>query len=189
MLPAVPAALPRRGGSISRVIGRAGLRLFGWRVEGTFPDLSKLVVIAAPHSSNWDFVVGLAAKLALGVDASWLGKHTLFRAPWGWLFRFWGGLPVDRRASNDTVASIVEQFASSDRIFLVIAPQGTRAKGAPWKTGFWHIARGAGVPILPIVFDWHARVVRIFPAMEPRDVTADLQTIQSLYAPFRGRHR
>src|SRR3954468_21685883 len=98
MLPAVPAALPRRGGSGSRALGRLALRMLRWRIDGVFPDDPKLVLIVAPHTSNWDFIVGLAAKLALSLDVSWLGKHTLFHPPWGWLFRFWGGLPVDRRA-------------------------------------------------------------------------------------------
>ena len=187
MLPIVPASLPRRGSAFSSVIGRAGLRVLRWRVDGAFPDRAKFVIIAAPHSSNWDFVVGLCAKVGLRLDVSWLGKHTLFRAPWGWLFRFWGGLPVDRRASNDTVASVVERFASRDKLLLTVAPQGTRTKGAKWKSGFWHIARGAGVPIVPIAFDWDARTIRILPPIEPQDVDRDMETIQALYAPFRGR--
>jgi 1-acyl-sn-glycerol-3-phosphate acyltransferase len=163
------------------------MRVLGWRVDGEFPNRAKMVLIAAPHSSNWDFVVGLAVKTALGIDVSWLGKHTLFRAPWGWLFRFWGGLPVDRRASNDTVASIVERFASRETLLLAIAPQGTRAKGAQWKTGFWHIAKGAGVPIVPFAFDWTNRVIVVMPALEPTDLASDMALIHSLYAPFRGR--
>ena len=146
------------------------------------------MIIAAPHSSNWDFVVGLSAKVALQLDVSWLGKHTLFRAPWGWLFRFWGGIPVDRRTSHDTVASIVDAFETRDRLLLAIAPQGTRTKGAKWKSGFWHIAQGAGVPIVPVAFDWEQRTIRILPCIEARRRgQRHGSAIEALYAPFRGR--
>jgi len=146
-----------------------------------------MVAIVAPHRSNWDFVVGLAAKFTLGLDASWLGKHTLFKGPWAGLFRRWGGIPVDRRAAHDTVASVVETFANRDRLFLAITPEGTRKPGSKWKSGFWHIARGAMVPILPVAFDWEHHVVRILPPIEPRDVENDLRDIVELYAGFRGR--
>ena len=181
MAPNVPPGIPRRGGPLTRAIGRAALRLLGWRVEGRIPDLPKLVVIAAPHRSNWDFVVGLAAKFALGIDAHWLGKHTLFRAPFGALFRFWGGIPVDRRSSQDTVAAVVQRFASSDRLVLALAPEGTRTLGAPWKTGFWHIARNAGVPILPIAFDRPRRIIHFLPPLEARDLSSDMRELEARY--------
>lgn len=187
MVPTLPAAMPRRGGPVTRAFGRAVLRLLGWRVEGEIPDVAKVVVIAAPHRSNWDFVVGLAAKFALGIDASWLGKHTLFKPPFGALFRHWGGIPVVRSAPQDTVAGVVERFRTSDRLVLAIAPEGTRKRGAEWKTGFWHIARGAGVPILPIAFDWNARVVRLLPAMFPTDLQQDMRALHARYDAFSAR--
>jgi 1-acyl-sn-glycerol-3-phosphate acyltransferase len=155
--------------------------VLGWRVEGEFPDLGKLVMIIAPHRTNWDFIVGLAAKFALSLDASWLGKHTLFRRPWGFLFRRWGGIPVDRRSSNDTVAVVAERFASRETLVLGIAPEGTRTAGARWKTGFWHIAQRAGVPIVPIAFDWSNRVIRIMPLLMPNDLERDMAEIQERY--------
>ena len=181
MLPNLPAAIPRRGGPITRFIGRAALRAMGWRVEGEFPDRGKLVLIVAPHRTNWDFVVGLAAKFALALDASWLGKHTLFRGPWGILFRRWGGIPVDRRSSNDTVAIVASSFASRESLILAIAPEGTRTIGARWKTGFWHIAQRAGVPILPVAFDWPNRVIHIMPTLTPRDLERDMADLQERY--------
>jgi 1-acyl-sn-glycerol-3-phosphate acyltransferase len=187
MEPTIPAALPRRGTALGRVAGRLVLRLLRWRIAGIFPDARKLVLIAAPHRSNWDFVVGLAGKTALSLDISWLGKHTLFRAPWGALFRWWGGIPVDRRSSNDTVAAVVDSFAHRERLVLAVAPEGTRAPGARWKTGFWHIAKGAGVPIVPIAFDWEHRVIRIMPAIVPRELESDMRDIQALYTTFHGR--
>jgi 1-acyl-sn-glycerol-3-phosphate acyltransferase len=183
----VPGTLPRRGTALGRAVGRLVLRALGWRVVGAFPDASKLVLIAAPHRSNWDFVVGLAAKTALGLDVSWLGKHTLFRNPWGVLFRWWGGIPVDRGASHDMVTQVVQSFGRRDSLALAIAPEGTRAPGVRWKTGFWHIARGAGVPIVPVAFDWAHRLIRIMPALEPRELEADMRELQARYAEFRGR--
>lgn len=174
--------MPRRGGPITRAFGRLFLRLLGWRIVGALPDVPKLVVIAAPHRSNWDFVVGLAAKFAMGLDASFLGKHTLFRPPFGALFRFWGGIPVDRTSSNDTVAQVVAQFAARSQLVLAIAPEGTRKPGASWKTGFWHIARGARVPILPVAFDRARRVIHFLPVVEPYDLEADLRALKARYA-------
>ena len=186
-MPALPAALPRRGGILTRAFGRGVLRLLGWRIDGEIPNRAKMVVIAAPHRSNWDFVVGLAAKFALGVDARWLGKHTLFRPPFGALMRRWGGIPVDRRTPQDTVASVVHEFERSETLLLALAPEGTRRPGTEWKTGFWHIAKGAGVPILPVAFDWAARTIRIFPLLEPRDFERDIAALHARYAEVRGR--
>ena len=190
MLPHVGEQVPRSGGPIGKAIGSFILRLLGWRVEGDIPDHARMVVIVAPHTSNWDFPVGLAARYALRLDASWLGKHTLFRAPFGWIMRRWGGIPVDRSSSHDVVAQTIDSFATRRRVFLVIAPEGTRKQVDRWRTGFWHIAKGAGVPILPIVFDWGSRVIRIQPAFIPREnVDQDLAELQSKYAGIRGRTR
>lgn len=174
--------MPRRGGPITRAVGRLALRLLGWRIVGEFPNVAKLVVIAAPHRSNWDFVVALMLKFAFAIDASFIGKHTLFRAPFGFLFRYWGGIPVDRRSSNDTVAAVVARFAAADHLWLAIAPEGTRKVGAPWKTGFWHIARGAGVPIFPVALDRSRRIIRVMPTIEPTDLEADIRRLKAAYA-------
>lgn len=186
MIPTLPAALPRRGGPLARGTGRLVLKILGWRVLGEFPDCRKLVLIAAPHRSNWDFVIGIAAKFAVGVDVSWLGKHTMFRGPWSSILRSWGGIPVDRRTAHDTVAAVVERFALSDTLVLAVAPEGTRSPGARWKTGFWHIAHGAGVPIVPIAFDWEQHVVRIMPIIRATNLESDMRGIRAAYRPIRG---
>jgi 1-acyl-sn-glycerol-3-phosphate acyltransferase len=186
MTPTLPSALPRSGGRLTRAFGRFVLRLLRWRIVGEIPNQPKLVVIAAPHRSNWDFVVGIAAKLALGVDASWLGKHTLFRRPFGWMFRQLGGIPVDRRSAQNTVASVVGEFAAHNRLVIALAPEGTRKAGAEWKSGFWHIAHGAGVPILPVAFDWAAHTVRVLSPLDPTDPDRDMLELQQRYAGFRG---
>lgn len=149
-----------------------------------------MVAIVAPHTSNWDFIVGIAARFALRLDASWLGKNTLFNPPLGWLMRSWGGVAIDRSASHDVVSQTVDTFAGREKVFLVITPEGTRKQVSRWRTGFWHIARGAGVPILPIVFDWGAKVIRVQPAFMPgTDVDSDVQQLQSMFADARGKAR
>jgi 1-acyl-sn-glycerol-3-phosphate acyltransferase len=161
--------------------------LLGWRIEGVLPDVPKLVLIAAPHTSNWDFVVGLLAKFAVGIDAAWLGKHTLFRAPFGFLFRRWGGIPVNRDASQDMVAQVVRLFAERPKLILGLAPEGTRRKVSRWRTGFWHMAHGARVPILPIMFDWSRKAIRVAPLIHTREMEGDLAAIRALYDGVRGR--
>ena len=181
MIPTLPAAVPRRGGPFTRALGRATLRALGWTVVGEFPDAPKLVVIAAPHRSNWDFIVGLATKFALGLDAAFLAKHTLFRWPFGAVFRFWGGIPVERGAASHTVAAVVAEFESRQKLVVALAPEGTRKPGTAWKTGFWHIAYAAGVPILPAVLDREHRVVRFLPAITPRDMDQDIRALRAKY--------
>ena len=189
-IPHVGASVPRSGGPIGKAIGVLFLEVLGWRIEGDVPDHPRMVAIVAPHTSNWDFPVGLAARFALRLDASWLGKHTLFRPPFGWIMRRWGGIAVDRSAAHDVVTQTIEAFKTRPQVFLVITPEGTRKKVARWKTGFWHIAKGAGVPILPIVFDWGSRVIHFLPAFTPREnVDEDVAEIQSRYAGIRGRTR
>ena len=111
MLPEVGPSVARSGGPIRKAIGVAALRILRWRIEGNIADHPRYVAIVAPHTSNWDFVVGLAARYALRLDASWLGKHTLFRPPFGWIMRRWGGIAVDRTASHDVVSQTVAENA------------------------------------------------------------------------------
>src|SRR5215213_11618800 len=118
MLPDVGPNVARRGGALTRWMGVTALRILRWRVEGDIADHSHYVAIIAPHTSNWDFVVGLAARYALRLDASWLGKHTLFRPPFGWIMRRWGGIPVDRTASHDVVSQTIAEFTARARVFL-----------------------------------------------------------------------
>jgi len=189
LIPVGPS-VPRSGSRFGSFVGQSALRILGWRLVGAIADVPKLVAIIAPHTSNWDFVVGLAARYALRLDASWLGKHTLFRPPFGWIMRRWGGIAVDRTAAHDVVSQTVAAFSSRQRVFLVITPEGTRKQVSRWKTGFWHIARGAGVPILPIIFDWRDRTIRIHPPYTPSaSVDQDVEALQQIYEGASGRHR
>lgn len=184
----LPPALPRTGHRLLGACARALFRALGWRFEGEIPDVPKLVAIVAPHTSNWDFIVGLIAKWALELDAHWLGKHTLFRGPFGRLFRRLGGIPVDRSSSHNVVDTSVAAFAARDRMLLAIAPEGTRKQVAQWRTGFYHIARGAGVPILLVAFDWKRKVIRFGPTLTPTgEVAEQMAWIQARYAGIAGR--
>jgi 1-acyl-sn-glycerol-3-phosphate acyltransferase len=187
-MPAVGTHIPRAGGPVSRALGRWTLGLLGWRVEGTIPDVPKLVIIAAPHTSNWDFVVGIATKLALGLRILWFGKDTLFRGPLGSVMRSLGGMPVDRAASHDVVSQTVAEFARRDRMILGLAPEGTRKRVERWRTGFYHIAHGARVPILPVALNWGQRAVQIGqPFITTGDLEADLAALQTRFSGVVGR--
>jgi 1-acyl-sn-glycerol-3-phosphate acyltransferase len=186
-VPELPRSYPRRGNTFSRLLGRAVLALCGWRIEGEFPDRPKVLAIVAPHTSNWDFPLGLAAVYALGLRVRFLGKHTLFRPPLGWLMRWFGGTPVVRDAPQGAVAQVVAVFEREPAIFLAIAPAGTRTRGAPWRSGFYHMAHAAGVPIVPIAFDGGRRAIRVLPLFKTSgDYEADLPLLMSPYEGIRG---
>ena len=122
-------------------------------------------MIVAPHTSNWDFVLGISAVFALGLRVRFLGKHTLFNPPLGWLMRWFGGTPVIREAPQGAVAQAVAMIEREPAVFLAITPEGTRTRGGPWRSGFYHIAHAARVPILPIAFDGGHRAIRLFRAV------------------------
>lgn len=188
-LPTVGPEVPRTHGPIARALGRMVLRALGWTFAGDLPNLPKFVIIVAPHTSNWDFPVGAAAKLALRLRARFLGKDTLFRFPLGILMRGLGGIPVDRSQSNDVVNQIVREFERQERMVLAVAPEGTRKRVERWRTGFYHIAHGAGVPILPVAFDWQRRIIVIgTPFTTTGDAERDLSDLQRFYAGVPGRN-
>jgi 1-acyl-sn-glycerol-3-phosphate acyltransferase len=171
-------------------LGKTVLRLGGWQMQGAFPDLDKAVLIAAPHSSNWDGIWGIAAKLGLGIKLSILGKHTLFRIPFvGALLRWQGVIPVNRKAPQGVVEQAVAAMQASECIWYAMAPEGTRKPVAQWKPGFWRIAHAAGVPVIVASFDYPNRRIVIGPAFElTGDMVMDITRIQHWYRPFKGRN-
>ncbi len=180
---------PVAGGVASR-LGRLFLALFGWQVEGNLPDATKkAVVIAAPHTSNWDLPFMLAVSYVLGVKPSWLGKREMFRGPFGWLLRRLGGIPVDRGARSNLVQQAIACFAQSDRLFLVIPPSGTRSRAPYWKSGFYHIARGVGVPVICTFLDYRRRVGGIGPVLDTTgDVAHDMGAIREFYGGVTAKY-
>ncbi len=164
------------------------LRLMGWRIEGEFPNLPKLVVAVAPHTSNWDFVVGVSAMFALDLDISFIGKHTLFVGPFDTILRWLGGIPVDRTVAHGVVAESVAGFGRVEQRILVIAPEGTRKRVERFKTGFLHIARGAGLPVLLAALDYGTRTVRFGPTIHVgSDIEAERARVEAHFASIRGR--
>ena len=171
-------------------LGRAILRAFGWRMVGGFPDIPKAVVIAAPHSSNWDGLLGFGAKFGMGVKLSILGKDALIRIPLlGRILRWQGVIPVDRSAPHGVVGQAAQAIRDADRMWYAIAPEGTRRWVDRWKPGFWHIARNAGVPVIPAYFDYANKVIGIGPPFElSDDMQADIARIQRWYKSYKGRN-
>lgn len=162
----------------------------GWRLAGQFPNLPKLVFVAAPHSSWWDGVWGLMFKAAVGLDASFMAKKELFAGPLGWLLRRMGGIPIERSASHGVVEQMVERFAERERLWLGIAPEGTRNTVTKWKSGFWQIAHEAGVPVMALYFHYPEKIIGIGPVFElSGDKDADIARIREFYRPWRGKNR
>lgn len=141
--------------------------MFGWRFENACPDVHKCVIIAAPHSSNWDLPFTMATGAALNLEFHFLAKHTIFRPPWGTFFRFMGGIPVDRRSSQNYVEKIAEFINSKEKCALAIAPEGTRSRVDTWKSGFYHIAKEADVPIVLGYLDFENKVSGVGKAIYP----------------------
>lgn len=180
--PEPPPALRVGPSPLARLVGRLYLWAGRWRIEGRFPEEPKFVTVVAPHSSNWDFPLGLAVKFTLRLKVSWLGKHTLFRPPFGALLRRLGGIPVDRSKPHGVVGDCVEAFRKAEAMMLALAPEGTRKAGRTWRSGFYQIALGAGVPIFPVAFDYHLREIRMFPAFLPTgDYAADLPRLLAIF--------
>lgn len=183
----LPECLPRRGNAFTSRVSRALLGAAGWTIEGDFPARPKIVAIVAPHTSNWDFIVGILAVFAIGLDVRFLAKHTLFKGPLGRFMRWCGGMPVNREAPQGLVPQVVDAITAAPAVLLAITPAGTRSSTKPWKSGFYHIAVAARVPILPVIFDGPHRAIRFLPPFEPsNDYSVDLPRLQALYAGVRG---
>ncbi len=188
-VPGLGAAVPRAHGPMVAALGRQALEFAGWRFEGGFPDVPKMVLIVAPHTSNWDFPVGLMAKFALRLGCRFIAKHSLFWWPLGAFLRSVGGIPINRAAAGDFVEETVRIFDAREKLVLVITPEGTRSKVARWKSGFHRIARAATVPIVLVTFDYRRRVVRLGPSFPATaDYDADLAEIQSHISASMARH-
>jgi 1-acyl-sn-glycerol-3-phosphate acyltransferase len=185
--PSLPPALRHPRGWALRALGQAYLGFAGWRIEGAFPTESKYVLIVAPHTSNWDFTLGVAVLFALELRVSWLGKHAIFRAPFKRLLRWMGGIPVNRSASHGVVGECVKAFRDTPALMLALAPEGTRKGVNQWKTGFYRIAVQAGVPIMPVGFDFRTHTVQLMPLFHPTgDLEADLPILQAQYQAVHG---
>lgn len=167
-----------------RWLCRLFLWLSGWRLRGDWPTLDKGVLVAAPHTSNWDGIYMLAAAGHYRVTLRWMGKKSLTTGPFGRVILWLGCIPIDRSASHDVVQAMVDAFAAEDRMILAIPPEGTRSLTREWKTGFYHIAVQAKVPLLLTVLDYGTKTIRVAGVVTPTgDYAADMVAIS---APYRG---
>lgn len=185
----VPACYTRRGNAVTRSLGRLAMQISGWCFEGRLPDLPKVVITVAPHTSNWDFIVGVMALWALDIKITFIGKHTLFRGLFGRWLRSIGGIPVDRSAPHGVVGELVKAFELSDKMVLALAPEGTRRLDKGFKTGFLFIALGAKVPIVPAYFDFSRKIVGFGTHYMPiGDISHDLNHMLDFYRSIKGRY-
>jgi 1-acyl-sn-glycerol-3-phosphate acyltransferase len=170
-------------------IGHACLSIMGWRVVGGRPEATRYVLIAAPHTSNWDFPLTMLYGMALGIWPAWVGKHTIFRFPQGIFFRALRGIPVVRDAPQNLVEQLATQFSSRERLVLLMPPEGTRSRAPYWKSGFYFVARGAGVPVMMGFLDYARKEGGIGPVLQPgNDLAADMEKLRTFYAGKRGRY-
>ncbi len=173
---------------LKRWLGHFVLWIFGWEKVGERPKPDKYVLIAAPHTSNWDLIFMLAYAYVFDLHISWLGKHSLFKFPFGWFMKFLGGIPIDRRSSNNAVKQVAEIIAKSKQISLAIPPEGTRSHRDYWKSGFYYIAREANVPIVLSFLDYAAKRGGFGPTIMPSDdLRADMDKIRDFYKDIKGK--
>ena len=170
-----------------RFISNSIMHLLGWRVDGKLPNIPKYVLIGAPHTSNWDFVLFLGIIFHLKVDARYMGKAELFRFPFGWFFYYCGGVPVDRKKSTGLVEQMIEACNKADKFILTIAPEGTRHKVSEWKLGFYRIAKGTGIPIVMAKVDGANKTVYVGEVFHPTEnMDADVKAIQDAFKGIVG---
>ncbi len=183
------AVFPQRGNGVSRAIGKGFLHMFGWRLANAFPSVPKGVVIGGPHTSNWDGIFTFAAMIQIGLDAHLMMKDSAFNGPHGRFLRWLGAVPIDRSKAGGVVEQSVEQFAGRDQYMMIVAPEGTRGGAEQWKSGFYHIAHKAGVPIVIATADYQKKEIA-FPAVftPTGDVAGDIRKIQMHYACVHPRH-
>lgn len=190
-IPQLAPNTPRRQGLRPlRWFARTVLRLSGWTFVGEVPDVPRLVVIAAPHSSAWDAVWGLLFKVAMGLEITFLAKKEAFVGPLGWLLRFFGGVPIDRSRPGGAVADTVDLIQRNERLWFCLAPEGTRKKVTEWKPGFWRIARAANVPILCAYFHYPEKTLGFGLVLWPSEnYEQDTAQIRQWYRPWKGKNR
>jgi len=186
----LPQCMPHLRDNWRRRTCRGVLRLCGWSWAGNLPDVPQAVLIAAPHSSWWDGIWGLLMKVGIGADVKFMAKQELFRGPLGSVLRRLGGMSIDRAAAKGVVEQMVDQFARHESFWLGMAPEGTRKAVKRWRSGFWHIAHDANVPIVTAFFNYADKTIGVGPLFHTTaDMDADLQRLRELYAPYKGKHR
>lgn len=189
IVPAMPPRVAKGGNAFTRWLGLSVLRLFGWKVTGGLPDREKLLVIAAPHTSNWDWVTALLALWAMGLRMNYLIKDTALWWPASILIRATGGIPVNRAEPAGLAEAVARRVVEADRIIMVITPEGTRSRVEQWKTGFLRIAAVAQLPVVQVAWDYPSRTIHLGPeATLTGDAATDIAAIRQYYRQFTGRN-
>lgn len=165
-------------------------QILGWEIENDFPkDIDKYIIIAAPHTSNWDFPIAVLSKFIKGKDIKFIGKHTLFKPPFGFIFRALGGTPVNRSKTTNMVQSVVDIFNSREKFIFAISPEGTRKRVSKWKTGFYHVALGAKVPVVMATLDFENKKIKIAEPYHPTgDIKADFKVFHEYFKNVKGKN-
>jgi 1-acyl-sn-glycerol-3-phosphate acyltransferase len=179
---------PRRCSRLTQLLGSLVLLVFGWRKAGQVPNAKNMIIIAAPHTTNWDFVFLLATAYSFGISINWLGKDSLFQSPLGRILRFLGGVPVDRSKKNNLVQSLSAQIEHGSGINLVIPPSGTRQKTDHWKSGFYRIAEAAQIPLVCGYLDYGKKEAGLGLAFLPSNLSSDMDRIRNFYEPIAGKY-
>ena len=177
--PRLGDAIPQRKQPIRTLIGRAVFELIGWQLEGNLPNKSKLVLVALPHSSNFDFILGLSVIWGWGLKLNYMGKHTLFKFPHGFFFRAVGGIPVDRRSPQGLIEKMTNEFNSRSSLMLAIAPEGTRNSDGTLRAGFARIAKAAAAPVLPVIVNYKTKTLSV------GKLITDLSDVESIIAAVK----
>ena len=183
----IPERLRGNRSQILRKIGRFGINISGWTVKGQVPDEERIVIIAAPHTSNWDFILAMLAIFGLNIKLRWLGKHSIFKPGFKFFFEWLGGIPVYRDNPSTLIENVVDIVKKEKSIVIAMTPEGTRKKVKRWKTGFLRIAKQTKSKILLISIDAPTRSIEIGKIFNPSgDSEKDLEFIQKYYSSFRG---
>jgi len=188
-LPDIGPNLPRLGNRLTRTFALGFLTRMGWTVEGAIPNRPQLLMIVAPHTSNWDFLFGIAAAFALGLRVHWLAKDTLFKGPWGPVLEMAGGIPVNRREPQGVIDQLAERFQEQEKLVMCITPEGTRKRVDRWKSGFYRLALRSGVPLVPVFLDYGKKTVGIGPILTLTGKgEIDFERILDFYRSVRPRY-
>ena len=179
--PLLGDAVPQRKHPIRTLIGRVVFKLIGWKLEGNLPNRSKLVLVALPHSSNFDFILALSVIWGWGLKLNYMGKHTLFKFPHGFFFRAVGGIPVDRRSPQGLIEKMTSEFNARSSLMLGIAPEGTRNSDGTLKAGFARIAIAANVPVVPVIVNYKTKTLTLGTPI------TDLSSVESIIAAVKAQ--
>lgn len=178
----IPSNIPRTSSVVASWLADKALRINGWQVVGEIPNEAKLIFAVAPHTSNWDFIIGILVKYAFNLQVSFLGKHTIFVWPFSLWLKSAGGIAVERNNAHGVVGQIVAEFSRKPQLILGLAPEGTRAKVVQWKTGFLQIAQQANVPVVPVQIDFKNKKIMFYTKrIISADIAQELEQIQGLF--------